>query len=60
VLLQHVLVYLAQEKIPWTYWAGGPRWGNYQLSVEPKNGTDVSIMATLTDNYGMRPELLPH
>jgi endoglucanase len=55
VLLQHVLVYLAQEKIPWTYWAGGPRWGNYRLSVEPKNGTDVSLMAALTDNYGMRP-----
>lgn len=61
VLLQHLLQYLAQEKIPWTYWAGGPRWGNYQLSVEPKNGADVSIMAALTENYGKLPQKLsPH
>lgn len=52
-LLQHLLVYLAQEKIPWTYWAGGPWLGNYQLSVEPKDGVDVSTMAVLTGNYGM-------
>jgi hypothetical protein len=23
-LTQRLLLYLAQEKIPWTYWAGGP------------------------------------
>jgi endoglucanase len=53
VLLQHLLVYLAEKKIPWTYWAGGPWSANYRLSVEPKNGTDVSTMAVLTENYGM-------
>jgi endoglucanase len=53
VLLQYLLAYLAREKIPWTYWAGGPWLANYRLSVEPKNGADVSTMAILTENYGM-------
>lgn len=53
VLLRHLLVYLARNKIPWTYWAGGPWLANYKLSVAPKNGTDVSTMAVLTENYGM-------
>jgi endoglucanase len=52
-LLQNLLVYLAQEKIPWTYWAGGPWLDNYRLSVGPKNGADASVMAVLADNYGM-------
>lgn len=52
-LLQRLLVYLGQEKIPWTYWAGGPWLADYRLSVEPKNGTDVSSMAVLTGDYGM-------
>jgi len=60
VLLQHLLVYLAQEQIPWTYWAGGPWLANYRLSVEPKNGADVSTMTVLTGNYGMlRPKRGP-
>lgn len=60
VLLQHLLAYLAQEKIPWTYWAGGPWLANYRLSVEPKNGADASTMAELTENYGMlRPKRRP-
>jgi len=60
VLLQQLLVYLAQEKIPWTYWAGGPWLANYRLSVEPKNGADVSTMAVLTEDYGMlRAKLRP-
>lgn len=54
-LAQELLAYLAKEKIPWTYWAGGPWWGNYPLSAEPKNGVDAPIMATLTKDYGMLP-----
>jgi endoglucanase len=55
-LAQHLLVYLATEQIPWTYWAGGPRWGNYALSTEPKNDVDAPIMAVLTRDYGvLRP-----
>jgi endoglucanase len=52
-LVQQMLAYLATEKIPWAYWAGGPWWGNYPLSAEPKNGVDAPIMATLTKDYGM-------
>lgn len=52
-LLQSLLSYLAQEKIPWTYWTGGPWWGTYKLSVEPKNGVDAPVMTVLTKDYGM-------
>ena len=55
-LMQRLLAYLAREKIPWTYWAGGPWWGNYRLSAEPKNGIDAPIMSVLTKNYGMLRE----
>ena len=53
-MTQRLLIYLAQEKIPWVYWAGGPWWGDYPLSSEPKNGIDAPIMSVLTKNYGMR------
>jgi endoglucanase len=52
-LVQRLLVYLARQQIPWTYWANGPWWGNYALSTEPKNGMDAPIMAVLTKDYGM-------
>ncbi len=52
-LTQRLLAYLAQEKIPWTYWAGGPWWGGYPLSAEPKNGVDAPIMSVLTKDYEM-------
>jgi endoglucanase len=55
-LVQELLPYLGKEKIPWTYWAGGPRWGNYPLSTEPKNGIDAPIMPVLTKNYGLLQE----
>lgn len=55
-LVQRFLSYLAREQIPWTYWAGGPWWGNYRLSAEPKNRVDAPIMSILTEKYGMRPE----
>jgi endoglucanase len=50
-LTQRLLVYLAREEIPWIYWAGGPWWGNYRLSAEPKNGIDAPIMSVLTQHY---------
>lgn len=31
----------------WTYWAGGPWWGDYMFSVEPQNGTDKPQMDVL-------------
>ena len=51
-LTRRLLLYLAHEKIPWTYWAGGPWWGHYPLSAEPRDGIDAPIMTVLTDNYG--------
>jgi endoglucanase len=39
-LVQRLLIYLARERVPWTYWAGGLWWGDYPLSTEPKNGVD--------------------
>ncbi len=32
----------------WTYWAGGPWWGEYILTLEPTNGQDRPQMASLT------------
>jgi endoglucanase len=52
-LVQELLTYLAKEKIPWTYWAGGPWWGSYRLSTEPRYEVDAPIMAVLTKDYGM-------
>jgi endoglucanase len=51
-LTRRLLAYLAKENIPWVYWAGGPWWGDYPLSAEPKNGVDAPIMAVLTQDYG--------
>jgi endoglucanase len=31
-----------------TYWAAGPRWGSYSLSVEPRNGQDRPQMSVLS------------
>jgi endoglucanase len=31
----------------WTYWAGGPWWGDSMFNIEPANGVDRPMMATL-------------
>ena len=38
---------LKENGIGGTYWAAGPWWGNYPLSVEPRNGQDRPQMAVL-------------
>ena len=38
VIMDNMLAYLKQNCIPATYWAAGPGWGNYNMSVEPVNG----------------------
>ena len=38
----------------WTYWSGGPWWGDYILTLEPTNGQDRPQMASLTP-YLTRP-----
>jgi endoglucanase len=34
----------------WSYWAGGPRWGDYAFSVEPSNGVDKPQMSILAEH----------
>lgn len=46
-----LVAYMAANKDVWkgwTYWAGGPWWGNYMFSVEPSNGVDKPQMSVLT------------
>lgn len=46
-----LVAYMAANKdvwCGWTYWAGGPWWGNYMFSVEPSNGVDKPQMRVLT------------
>jgi endoglucanase len=51
-LMQHLLVYLGQQHLPWTYWAGGPWWGDYPLSAEPRRGgKDAPVMDVLEKDY---------
>jgi endoglucanase len=52
-LTDRLLAYLAQQSIPWTYWAGGPWWGDYPLSAEPTKGVDAPVMSILTKDYEM-------
>jgi endoglucanase len=40
------------ERIPAVYWAGGPWWGDYPLSAEPRDGHDAPIMSVLTERLG--------
>jgi endoglucanase len=50
-VIERLLPWLEHERIPWIYWAGGPRWGNYPLSAEPRDGMDAPVMKILT-KYG--------
>ena len=36
------------QYLGWTYWAGGPWWGDYILTLEPSNGQDRPQMASIT------------
>lgn len=47
VIMDNMLSYLQQNCIPSTYWAAGPGWGDYKLSVEPINGVDRPQWAVL-------------
>ncbi|TSA65786.1 MAG: glycoside hydrolase family 5 protein [Sediminibacterium sp.] len=44
VVLENFLNFLRHNKVNGTYWAGGPWWHDYKLSVEPKNGRDTPQM----------------
>jgi len=34
--------------VGWTWWGGGPWWGNYMFALDPKNGSDAPQMQLLT------------
>lgn len=44
ITMDNFLDYLQQNGINATYWAAGPWWGNYKLSIEPKDGEDKPQM----------------
>jgi len=46
-MMDNMLAYLKQNCIPATYWAAGPGWGNYFMSVEPVGGRERPQWATL-------------
>lgn len=62
VVLDRFLEAVRKEGLPATYWAGGPWWGDYPLSVEPMNGEDRPQMAivakypTMTTKVDFLPE----
>ena len=40
----------------WTYWAAGPRWGDYRFTVEPTaDGRDRPQMAVLQEHFVPEP-----
>ena len=49
---EELLSYLQQHCIPVSYWAAGPSWGKYRLSIEPKGGQDRPQMAVLEKFIG--------
>jgi endoglucanase len=53
--LDAFLAYMSQETYiaQMHYWAGGRAWGDYSLSIEPKNGVDRPQMRVLS-KYTMR------
>ncbi len=49
-VLNNFLNYIKSNCVNGTYWAGGPWWGNYILSIEPNNGIDKPQMGII-ENY---------
>ena len=47
LLMDNMLAYLKQNCIPASYWAAGPGWGSYFMSVEPINGQERPQWPTL-------------
>ncbi len=38
--------------VGWTYWAGGPWWGDYSFSVQPRDGHDKAQITILRKHFG--------
>ncbi len=52
VVLDNFLAAMQENQIGGTYWAAGPWWGNYSLSIEPRNGRDQPQLAVLQQYTG--------
>lgn len=50
--MDNLLAYLQENCIPMTYWAAGSSWGNYKLSIEPKDGQDKPQWGVLSKYVG--------
>ncbi|HDZ57886.1 MAG TPA: glycoside hydrolase family 5 protein [Pseudomonas xinjiangensis] len=50
--MDELLAYLNENCIPITYWAAGPSWGNYKLSIEPKDGKSGRQLEVLQKYVG--------
>jgi endoglucanase len=48
VVLDNTLAALSEANVGGAYWAGGPWWGDYPLSSEPRDGHDAPVMAVLS------------
>jgi endoglucanase len=46
-VLDKFLAYISENGVSGAYWAAGPWWGEYRLSVEPRNGQDRPQMKIL-------------
>jgi endoglucanase len=53
-VIDRLVPWLAQQNIPWVYWAGGPWWGSYPLSTEPRGGIDAPVMSILSKGRNVR------
>jgi endoglucanase len=47
-ILGNALDTLKEAEVGGAYWAGGPWWGNYPLSSEPRDGQDAPVMSVLS------------
>ncbi len=54
VATDNLLAYLNQNCIPSTYWAGGPWWGEYALSLDVKSGAHRPQIPVLQKHTGYK------
>ncbi|MCH5376925.1 MAG: glycoside hydrolase family 5 protein [Planctomycetes bacterium] len=52
VVLDNFLAAMKEAQIGGTYWAAGPWWNDYPLSIEPRSGMDRPQMAVLQQYTG--------
>lgn len=57
VVLNNMLQYMKDNCINGTYWSAGPRWGNYKLAIQPRNGTDRPQMQVLKNYLVTDPKM---